>query len=172
MIESNVIIGNNVKIGAGSRIYAFSHIQDCVIAQNVEIGPFARIRGNSNFADGSAIGNFVEVKGSTFGAKTKAKHLTYIGDTTIGSKTNIGAGTITCNYDGVKKHKTTIGDDVFVGSNTTLIAPISVNDGAIIGAGSTITEDIPSNALSIARERQSTYTNKADEIWKKKEKTK
>ena len=167
-IEPNVIIGNNVKIGAGSRIYAFSHMQDCIIAQNVEIGPFARIRGNSRFADGSAIGNFVEVKGSEFGMKTKAKHLTYIGDTTIGEHTNIGAGTITCNYDGVKKHKTTVGDNVFVGSNTTLISPITVNDGAIIGAGSTITEDIPSNALAIARERQTIYHNGAEKVWNKK----
>lgn len=168
VIEPNVIIGNNVKIGAGSRIYAFSHIQDCIIAQNVEIGPFARIRGNSRFADGSAIGNFVEVKGSEFGMKTKAKHLTYIGDTTIGEHTNIGAGTITCNYDGVKKHKTTVGDNVFVGSNTTLISPITVNDGAIIGAGSTITEDIPANTLAIARKRQTNYPNGAEKVWNKK----
>ena len=170
VIEPNVIIGNNVKIGSGSRVYAFSHIQDCVIARNVEIGPFARIRGNSSFAEGSAIGNFVEVKGSTFGAKTKAKHLTYIGDTTIGNQTNIGAGTITCNYDGVKKHKTVLGNNVFVGSNTTLIAPITADDGSIIGAGSTITENVPSNALAIARERQTIYHNGAEKVWTKKKK--
>ena len=168
VIEPNVIIGVNVKIGAGSRIYAFSHIQDCTIAQNVEIGPFARIRGNSSFADGSIVGNFVEVKGSVVGKCSKVKHLSYIGDTIIGYSSNIGAGTITCNYDGVKKHKTDIGNNVFVGSNTTFIAPITVGDEALIGAGITITENVSSNALSIARARQTSYENGAEKIWSKK----
>ena len=172
IIEPNVIIGNNVKIGAGSHIYAYSYLQDCFIAQNVEIGPFARIRGNSSFADGAAIGNFVEVKGSTFGAKTKAKHLAYIGDTTIGDKTNIGAGTITCNYDGVSKHKTTIGSNVFVGSNSTLIAPITIEDNSILGAGSTFTDTVPAGALAIARQRQTNLHQKATDIWHKKGKNK
>ncbi|MBQ2176014.1 MAG: bifunctional UDP-N-acetylglucosamine diphosphorylase/glucosamine-1-phosphate N-acetyltransferase GlmU [Alphaproteobacteria bacterium] len=168
LIEPNVIIGTNVKIGSKSRIFAFSHIQDCVIANNVEIGPFARIRGNSSFADGTAIGNFVEVKGSTFGSKTKAKHLAYIGDTTIGYHANIGAGTITCNYDGVKKHKTTIGNNVFVGSNSTLIAPITIEDNTILGAGSTFTDAVPAGALAIARQKQTNLPQKANDIWKKK----
>ena len=171
VIEPNVIIGNNVKIGSGSRIYAFSHIRDCTIDRNVEIGPFARIRGNSSFAEGSAIGNFVEVKGSKFGAKTKAKHLAYIGDATIGEHTNIGAGTITCNYDGVAKHKTTIGNNVFVGSNSTLIAPITIEDNSIIGAGSTLNENVPAQALAIARQRQINFPQKAINIWAKKRKT-
>ena len=168
VIEPNVIIGTNVKIASGSRIYAFSHIQDCVIAHNVEIGPFARIRGNSSFADGSAIGNFVEVKGSSFGTKTKAKHLAYIGDTTIGSQTNIGAGTITCNYDGVSKNKTSIGNNVFIGSNSTLIAPITIEDNTILGAGSTFTDAVPAGALAIARQKQTNLPQKANDIWKKK----
>ncbi len=168
VIEPNVIIGNNVKIGAGSHIYAFSHIQDCCISQNVEIGPFARIRGNSSFAEGAAIGNFVEVKGSVFGTKTKAKHLAYIGDTTIGEKTNIGAGTITCNYDGVSKSKTAIGSNVFVGSNSTLIAPITIEDNTILGAGSTFTDTVPAGSLAIARQRQINLEQKANDIWRKK----
>ena len=168
VIEPNVIIGTNVKIASGGRIYAFSHIQNCVIAHNVEIGPFARIRGNSSFADGSAIGNFVEVKGSSFGTKTKAKHLAYIGDTTIGSQTNIGAGTITCNYDGVSKNKTSIGNNVFVGSNSTLIAPITIEDNTILGAGSTFTDAVPAGALAIARQKQTNLPQKANDIWKKK----
>lgn len=168
IIEPNVIIGNNVKIGAGSQIFAFSHIHDCTIAQNVQIGPFARIRGNSTFSDSSCVGNFVEVKGSSFGKSSKAKHLAYIGDTTIGNNSNIGAGTITCNYDGVKKHETKISDNVFVGSNTTLIAPININVGAIIGAGSTIFEDVPENALAISRARQTNHANGAIKIWEKK----
>lgn len=168
IIEPNVIIGNNVKIGAGSRIFAFSHIQDCTIAQDVQIGPFARIRGNSKFADSSCIGNFVEVKGSTIGKSSKAKHLSYIGDTTIGNNSNIGAGTITCNYDGVKKHETKISDNVFVGSNTTLIAPINIDMGAIIGAGSTITKNVPEHALAISRVGQTNRANGAIKIWKKK----
>ena len=168
VIDPNVIIRTNVKIASGSHIYAFSHIQDCVIAHNVEIGPFARIRGNSSFADGSAIGNFVEVKGSSFGTKTKAKHLAYIGDTTIGSQTNIGAGTITCNYDGVSKNKTSIGNNVFVGSNSTLIAPITIEDNTILGAGSTFTDAVPAGALAIARQKQTNLPQKANDIWKKK----
>ena len=135
---------------------------------NVEIGPFARVRGNSIFMNNSSIGNFVEVKCSTLGEKTKAKHLSYIGDTTIGSQTNIGAGTITCNYDGVKKHKTIIGDDVFVGSNSTLIAPVSINQGSIIGAGSVITKDVGADDLAISRPQQIDIPNGARKVWKKK----
>ncbi len=172
LIEPNVFIGNNVKIGKGSKIHAFSHIENCEIMNNVEIGPFARLRGNSVFMSDSSVGNFVEVKGSVFGEKTKAKHLSYIGDSTIGNHTNIGAGTITCNYDGVKKYKTQIGDDVFVGSNSTLIAPITISDGALIGAGSVITKNVENDALAISRARQIEVTNGAKKIWKKKGKIK
>lgn len=168
VIEPNVFIGNNVKIGRGSRINAFSHIVDCEIMENVEIGPFARIRGNSIFMNGSSIGNFVEVKGSAFGENTKSKHLAYIGDTNIGNKTNIGAGTITCNYDGVKKYRTSIGNEVFVGSNSTLVAPVTIEDGSIIGAGSVITKDVQKGALAISRSPQTQIPDGATKIWKSK----
>ena len=136
--------------------------------EKVEIGPFARIRGNSKFMESSSIGNFVEVKGSIIGKNTKAKHLSYIGDTTIGSNSNIGAGTITCNYDGVKKHKTIIGDNSFVGSNSTLIAPITIGNNTIIGAGSVINKDVSQGDLAIARTKQSNIPNGANKIWNSK----
>ncbi|MBQ7524371.1 MAG: bifunctional UDP-N-acetylglucosamine diphosphorylase/glucosamine-1-phosphate N-acetyltransferase GlmU [Alphaproteobacteria bacterium] len=168
IIEPNVIIGAEVRIGRGSRINAFSHLVNCEVSENVEIGPFARIRGGAKFMSKSSIGNFVEVKGSTLGCGSKAKHLAYIGDTTIGNSSNIGAGTITCNYDGVKKHKTSIGDYVFVGSNSTLIAPVSVGDGAIIGAGSVITKGVSPNSLAIARTSQTEIPDIAEKIWRDK----
>ena len=167
-IEPNVFIGTCVSIGEKSIIHAFSHIYDCCIGECVQIGPFARIRGNSNFKSGVVIGNFVEVKGSSFDENSKAKHLTYIGDTTIGKASNIGAGTITCNYDGVKKHKSTIGDNVFIGSNTTIISPITIDNGAIVGAGSVITKNVEENSLAIARAPQQNFQNKAPTIWEKK----
>jgi bifunctional UDP-N-acetylglucosamine pyrophosphorylase/glucosamine-1-phosphate N-acetyltransferase len=168
VIEPNVVIGTEVKIGQRSRISAFSHLVDCEVAEDVEVGPFARIRGGAKFMSQSSVGNFVEIKGSTLGCGSKAKHLTYIGDTTIGNGTNIGAGTITCNYDGVKKHRTTIGNDVFVGSNSTLIAPVTVADGAIIGAGSVITKDVHKNSLAVARTSQTEVPDLAKKIWKDK----
>jgi bifunctional UDP-N-acetylglucosamine pyrophosphorylase/glucosamine-1-phosphate N-acetyltransferase len=171
LIEQNVVIKKNVKIKAGSVIKAFSYLEDCEIMQNVEIGPFARIRGGSIFMPNSDIGNFVEIKGSTVGEKTKIKHLTYIGDTHIAENVNIGAGTVVCNYDGVKKHKTTIKSGAFVGSNSTLIAPIEVGDNSIVGAGSVINKDVPQNGLAVARAEQKIINNKASQIWKKKGKT-
>ena len=169
-IEPNVFIGTGVSVGEDSVIHAFSHIYDCCIGKCVQIGPFARIRGNSKFEEGVVIGNFVEVKGSSFDKNSKAKHLTYIGDTTIGKESNIGAGTITCNYDGVKKHRSNIGDNVFVGSNTTIVSPITVNNGAIIGAGSVITKNVEKNSLAIARTPQQNFPDKAPKILEKKSK--
>lgn len=172
VIEQNVIIKKAVKIHSNARINAFSHISECEIMENVEIGPFARIRGNAKFMESSAIGNFVEVKGSIIGQNSKAKHLSYIGDTVIGSDSNIGAGTITCNYDGVKKHKTIIGNKSFIGSNSTLIAPITIEDNTIIGAGSVINRNVSKNSLAIARCKQSEITNGAEKIWENKKKVK
>lgn len=168
VIEPDVFIGPNVRIGKGSRINAFSHIVDCEINDNVEVGPFARIRGNSVLMDHSSVGNFVEVKAAVFSEKAKAKHLSYIGDTTVGKNVNIGAGTITCNYDGVKKYKTSIGDNAFIGSNSTLVAPVTVGDGSIIGAGSVITKTVDQNALAISRGQQVQYQNGAVKIWRRK----
>lgn len=167
-IEQNVIIQKGVKIRKNSIIKAFSYISECEIMENVEVGPFARIRGGSKFMSLSSIGNFVEVKGSVIGENTKAKHLTYIGDTTIGSNSNIGAGTITCNYDGVNKHKTNIGNDVFIGSNSTLIAPVTIKDNTLVGAGSVINKAVPENSLAIARAKQENIPDGANRIWKAK----
>ncbi|ULJ64937.1 bifunctional UDP-N-acetylglucosamine diphosphorylase/glucosamine-1-phosphate N-acetyltransferase GlmU [Wielerella bovis] len=154
-IGANCVI-HNAKIGAGTVIAPFSHLQDCVIGANAQIGPFARLRPNAVLADEVHIGNFVEVKNSTIGKGSKANHLTYLGDATIGTKTNIGAGTITCNYDGVNKYKTVIGDEVRIGSDTMLVAPVVVGDKATTAAGSVITKDCEPNKLVIARAKQVT----------------
>ncbi len=166
VIEQNVIIKQGVRIHSNTRINAFSHISECEIMKDVEIGPFARIRGNAKLMESSSIGNFVEVKGSLIGKNSKAKHLSYIGDTTVGSDSNIGAGTITCNYDGIRKYKTIIGNKAFVGSNSTLIAPLTIGDNTIIAAGSVINKDVSKNSLAIARCKQSEISNGADKIWK------
>jgi bifunctional UDP-N-acetylglucosamine pyrophosphorylase/glucosamine-1-phosphate N-acetyltransferase len=168
LIEQNVVIKKNVKIKNGSVIKAFSYLEDCEIMQNAEIGPFARIRGGSVFMPNSDIGNFVEIKGSIVGEKTKIKHLTYIGDAEIAENVNIGAGTVVCNYDGVKKHKTLIKKGAFVGSNSTLIAPVKIGDDSIIGAGSVINKNVPQNGLAVARAEQKIISDKADKIWKRK----
>ena len=152
-IGANCVI-KNAKIGAGTVVAAFSHLEDCEIGANAQIGPFARLRPNAVLADEVHIGNFVEVKNSTIGKGSKANHLTYLGDATIGTKTNIGAGTITANYDGVNKHKTVIGDEVRIGSNTVLVAPITVGDKVTTAAGSAVTQDCEPNKLIIARARQ------------------
>ena len=164
IIHPNVVIGNNVKIKSNSEIFSFTHLEDCIIHKNSKIGPFARIRGGSKIGKNSKIGNFVELKNSKLENDVKINHLSYIGDTNIGSKTNIGAGTITCNYDGFKKNKTTIGYGTFVGSNSTLIAPIKIGHEATIAAGSVITENVPEKALSIARTRQITKKNRSLKI--------
>jgi bifunctional UDP-N-acetylglucosamine pyrophosphorylase/glucosamine-1-phosphate N-acetyltransferase len=151
VIEPHVVIGAGTVIGDGSIIKSFSHIEGTVIGAGCIIGPYARLRFGTNAAEGVKIGNFVETKNAIIGAKSKANHLTYIGDTTIGTSANIGAGTITCNYDGFDKFKTLIGDRASIGSNTALVAPVSIGAGAIIGAGSTITADVPSDAIATTR---------------------
>lgn len=153
VVEPNVFFGRGVQVLDNVTIHAFSHLEDVLIENGASIGPFARIRGGTQIKQDAKIGNFVEVKKSVVGAGSKANHLAYIGDSTIGKKSNIGAGTITCNYDGFNKHKTTIGDGVFVGSNSTLVAPIEIKDGAFVGAGSVVTHDVPKDALIVARAR-------------------
>jgi bifunctional UDP-N-acetylglucosamine pyrophosphorylase/glucosamine-1-phosphate N-acetyltransferase len=152
-LEPNIYIGPKVSIGTGSTIYAYSHIVETVIGEHVEIGPFARLRGQARIDNKAAIGNFVEVKKSHFQEGAKAKHLAYLGDAEIGKKTNISAGVITVNYDGFDKHKTTIGAGVMVGCDTTLVAPVSIGDGAYIAAGSTITTNVTADSLAVARNR-------------------
>lgn len=166
-IEPNVIFKGEVSIKSGSIIKSFSYIEDSNIENNVKIGPFARIRGNVHMNESSEIGNFVEIKGSKIGTKTKIKHLSYIGDSNIGKNVNIGAGTITCNYDGIKKHKTNIEDNVFIGSNCSLIAPINIQYDSIVGAGSVITKDVPPRSLSISRIKQENIEEKANYIKEK-----
>lgn len=155
----------NVVIGQGSRIAPFSHLEDCVIGRDARIGPYARIRPQTRLGDNVHIGNFVEIKNSNIKNGSKANHLSYIGDTDIGQNSNIGAGTITANYDGVNKYRTVIGDRVRIGSDTVLVAPVHVGDGATTGAGSVITTDCPPNKLTLARARQSTIEN-----WQRPEK--
>ena len=154
MIEPHVVFGPNVTIADHVTIHAFSHIEGAKIGVAAQIGPFARLRPGSDLADGSKIGNFVETKNAKIGAGAKVNHLSYIGDATIGAKANIGAGTITCNYDGYGKFKTEIGAGAFIGSNSSLVAPVRIADGAYVGSGSVITEDVPADALAVARGRQ------------------
>ncbi|WP_408858684.1 bifunctional UDP-N-acetylglucosamine diphosphorylase/glucosamine-1-phosphate N-acetyltransferase GlmU [Acidiphilium sp. PA] len=153
-VEPHVIFGRGVSIAAGAVIRAFSHLEGCTIGAGAIIGPYARIRPGSVVDEAAHVGNFVELKATHLGAGAKANHLTYLGDTTIGARSNIGAGTITCNYDGQSKHRTAIGSNVFVGSNVALVAPVSVGDGALIGAGSVITSAVEAGALAIGRARQ------------------
>ena len=153
VVEPGVFFGPNVKIEDNVVVHAYSHMENVSIAKGASIGPFARIRGGAQIDEGAKVGNFVEIKNSHFGAGAKANHLAYIGDSVVGKKTNIGAGTITCNYDGFDKHKTVIGDGVFVGSNSTLVAPIKLEDGSFVGAGSVVTHDVPADSLIVARAR-------------------
>ena len=154
IIEPYVVIGAKVKIGNNVIIKSFSHLESCKIENKVEIGPYARIRPDTILKEGSKVGNFVEIKKSTLGTKSKLNHLSYVGDSHIGKSVNIGAGTITCNYDGVNKNKTKIKDDVFIGSNSSLVAPITINRGSIIGAGSVITKNVKKGSLAITRSPQ------------------
>ena len=159
IIEPYVVIGKKVKIGNNVIIKSFSHLESCKIENKVEIGPYARIRPDTILKEGSRIGNFVEVKKSTVGKKSKINHLSYIGDSQIGKLVNIGAGTITCNYDGVKKSKTKIKDNVFIGSNSSLIAPVTLNSNSIIGAGSVITKNVKKKSLALTRALQTEVKN-------------
>ena len=149
IIHPNVVFGNNVVVDSLVEIKSFSHIEECRIKKGSSIGPFARIRGGTIIGEKSKVGNFVEVKKSDLSKNVKINHLSYIGDTKIGSETNIGAGTITCNYDGKSKNKTKIGKNAFVGSNSTIIAPIKIGDNVTMGAGSVFNKNIPDNSLSI-----------------------
>ena len=153
-IEPYVVIGANVKIGDGVIIKSFSYIEGSVIEKNVSIGPYTRLRSGTILQAGSKIGNFVETKKSKIGLNSKVNHLAYIGDTDIGKNSNIGAGTITCNYDGVNKNKTKISENVFIGSNSSLIAPLKIEKNSIIGAGSVITRNVRKNSLAITRTPQ------------------
>ena len=154
VLEPNVFFGPGVKVGDGVTIHAFSHIEGATVGNGAEIGPFARLRPEAKLAEGVKVGNFVEVKKANIGAGSKLNHLSYIGDTEMGAKVNVGAGTITCNYDGVNKHRTTIGSNVFVGSNSSLVAPVTIGDGAYIASGSVVTKDVEPDALAIGRGRQ------------------
>tara|TARA_A100001015_G_C14646818_1_gene577594 strand:- start:28 stop:651 length:624 start_codon:yes stop_codon:yes gene_type:complete len=153
-IEPYVVIGTKVKIGNGVIIKSFSCLENCKIENKVEIGPYARIRPGTTLKEGSRIGNFVEIKKSTVGKKSKVNHLTYIGDTSIGKLVNIGAGTITCNYDGIKKNKTKIKDNVFIGSNSSLVAPLTIEENSVVGAGSVITRSVSKKSLALTRSQQ------------------
>ena len=154
IIEPYVVISSKVKIGNNVIIKSFSHLENCKIENKVEIGPYARIRPGTILKEGSRVGNFVEIKKSTLGKKSKVNHLTYIGDTNIGKFVNIGAGTITCNYDGYKKSKTVIKDNTFIGSNSSLVAPVTIEQDSIVGAGSVITKNVKKKSLALTRSLQ------------------
>ena len=153
-VEPHVVFGPGVEVADGATIKAFSHIEGAVIGSRAAIGPFARIRPGTNLADGSKVGNFVELKKAKVGAGAKVNHLSYVGDTEVGAAANIGAGTITCNYDGFGKYQTVIGEGAFIGSNTSLVAPVNIGAGAIVGAGSVITSDVEADSLAIERNDQ------------------
>ena len=163
-IEPSVFFGPGVSIDSGTTIRAFSHIEAAHVASGAIIGPFARLRPGADIATNAHVGNFCEVKNATVGEGAKVNHLTYIGDAEIGARTNIGAGTITCNYDGLNKHRTIIGADSFIGSDSALVAPVTIGDGAYVATGSVVTEDVPVNAMAIARGRQVNKPGYAEKI--------
>ena len=158
-IEPYVVFGTKVKIGNNVTIKSFSHLENCKVENKVDIGPYARIRPGVVLKEGSKVGNFVEIKKSILGKKSKVNHLTYIGDTSIGKSVNVGAGTITCNYDGVKKNKTKIKDNVFIGSNSSLVAPLTIQQDSTIGAGSVITKNVNKKSLALTRSLQTEIKN-------------
>ena len=158
-IEPYVVIGKGVKIGNNVLIKSFSHLESCRVENRVEIGPYARIRPDTILKEGSKIGNFVEIKKTIVGKESKVNHLSYVGDSDVGKSVNIGAGTITCNYDGIKKSKTIIKDKVFIGSNTSLVAPVTINKNSIVGAGSVITRNVKEKSLALTRSPQVEFKN-------------
>ena len=164
-IEPYVVFGSKVKIGNNVVIKSFSHLESCKIENKVEIGPYARIRPNTILKEGSRVGNFVEIKKSIVGKKSKINHLSYVGDSYLGQSVNIGAGTITCNYDGIKKNKTKIKNNVFIGSNSSLVAPVIINEDSLVGAGSVITKNVKKRTLALTRSPQFEVKN-----YKKKKK--
>ena len=153
-IDPYVVIGEKVKIQNNVKIFSFSHLEKVKIENNVNIGPYARLRPGTILKSGSRVGNFVEIKKSIIGKSSKVNHLSYIGDSDLGSKVNVGAGTITCNYDGIKKNKTKIKDKVFIGSNTSLVAPITINENSVVGAGSVVTKNVGKKSLALTRSDQ------------------
>jgi bifunctional UDP-N-acetylglucosamine pyrophosphorylase/glucosamine-1-phosphate N-acetyltransferase len=158
-IEPYVVFGTKVKIGNNVTIKSFSHLENCKIENKVDLGPYARIRPGTVLKEGSKVGNFVEIKKSVIGKKSKVNHLSYVGDSEIGKSVNIGAGTITCNYDGVKKYKTKIKDNVFIGSNSSLVAPLIIEENSIVGAGSVITKKVRRKSLALTRSLQTEVKN-------------
>ena len=154
IIEPYVVFGSKVTVGNNVKIKSFSHLENCKVENKVDIGPFARIRPGTILKEESRVGNFVEIKKSTVGKKSKVSHLTYIGDSFIGKSVNVGAGTITCNYDGIKKSRTKIKDNVFIGSNSSLVAPITIEENSVIGAGSVITKNVRKKSLALTRSSQ------------------
>ena len=164
VIEPNVVFGPGVTVETGAVIHAFSHLEGAHVKAGATVGPFARLRPGTDLAEGAKVGNFCEVKNAEIGAGAEVNHLTYIGDAFIGAGSNIGAGTITCNYDGVNKHITRIGENSFIGSNSALVAPVSIGDGAYVASGSVITEDVPADALALGRARQETKPERAKVI--------
>jgi bifunctional UDP-N-acetylglucosamine pyrophosphorylase/glucosamine-1-phosphate N-acetyltransferase len=163
-VEPNVVFGQRVTVGEGARIRAFSHLEGAEIGAHCIIGPYARLRPDAILEAEVHVGNFVEVKASRLGRGTKANHLSYLGDSEIGAGSNIGAGTITCNYDGFNKHKTVIGAGAFIGSNTALVAPVKIGDRAYVASGSVVTSEVPADALTIARGRQVDKPGRAAEL--------
>ena len=153
-IDPYVVVGEKVKIQNNVKIFSFSHLEKVKIENNVKIGPYARLRPGTILKSGTRVGNFVEIKKSIIGRSSKVNHLSYIGDSNLGSKVNIGAGTITCNFNGIKKNKTKIKDNAFIGSNTSLVAPITINENSIIGAGSVITKKVNKKSLALSRSPQ------------------
>ena len=168
LIEPNVIFGPGVTVADNVTIRGFSHIEGARIAAGAIIGPYARLRPGAEIGEAAHIGNFVEIKQTSVGEGAKINHLAYVGDSRVGARTNIGAGAITCNYDGVAKHRTDIGSDAFIGSNAALVAPVTIGDGAYVASGSVVTDDVEPGALAIARGRQVNKPGRAAQYKKKK----
>ena len=154
LVGPNVVFGPGVEVAAGAEIRAFCHLEGCRVSAGATIGPFARLRPGAQIGPKARVGNFVEVKNAVLGEAAAANHLSYIGDAAVGARSNIGAGTITCNYDGFTKHHTELGSDVFIGSNSTLVAPVTLGDGVFVAAGSAVTMDSPDSSLVVGRARQ------------------
>jgi bifunctional UDP-N-acetylglucosamine pyrophosphorylase/glucosamine-1-phosphate N-acetyltransferase len=164
VIEPYCVFGPGVRVAAGAVVHAFSHLEGAVVGEGASVGPFARLRPGTELGRGARVGNFVEAKNATLAAGAKANHLTYLGDAAVGEGANVGAGTITCNYDGFAKHRTEIGVGAFVGSNAALVAPVRVGAGAVVAAGSTVTADVPDEALAVARARQQNHAGHAPRL--------
>ena len=170
LVHPHVVFGPGVTVGEGCEIKSFSHLEGCELEAGAVVGPFARLRPGAQLGKGARVGNFVEVKNATLAAGAKANHLTYLGDATVGQDANVGAGTITCNYDGFGKHRTEIGARAFIGSNSALVAPVRIGTGAIVGAGSTVTEDVPDEALAVVRGAKTTREGGARRFREKRSK--